>query len=303
MKKRKHERKIPRKQTLDLAHLKQQIQQKIRSGKTLSPQEQIIDQRPLLPPEKSRVLRVNNYVRLAITGFDELMEKGIPKGSTTLICGGPGSGKTIFSLQILHNAARAGKKGLYMTFEETAQRLREHMQDFGWNPEQLEKKGLLHIEKFTLFEITRQVEAMMEQAKGELLIDLKPVLFHNTFKPDFIIIDSLSAIASAFIGKEEAYRMYVEQLFNLLEQTHATSFLIAESTDVARKLTVSGVEEFMADGVIVLYNIRRGNVRESAIEILKMRGAKFQKKIAAMQIISGKGIVVYPEQEVFGELA
>ena len=49
-----------------------------------------------------------------------------------------------------------------------------------------------------------------------------------------------------------------------------------------------------------MYNTQRGNVRESAIEVLKMRGAQHQKKIVAMQIESGKGIVVYPEQEVFG---
>lgn len=66
-------------------------------------------------------------------------------------------------------------------------------------------------------------------------------------------------------------------------------------------LTASGVEEFLADGVIVMYNFKRGNVRENALEILKIRGAKFQKKIAAMQITSEDGIVVYPAQEVFSE--
>ena len=86
----------------------------------------------------------------------------------------------------------------------------------------------------------------------------------------------------------------------MLEKVHATSFLIAESADAPLKLTASGVEEFLADGVIVMYNIRKANVRESAVEILKVRGAKFRKRIVAMQIEGGKGIVVYPEQEVFG---
>ena len=52
--------------------------------------------------------------------------------------------------------------------------------------------------------------------------------------------------------------------------------------------------------LIVVYNIKRGNVRESAIEILKLRGAKHQKKIVAIQIEGGQGMIVYPEQEVFG---
>jgi len=51
----------------------------------------------------------------------------------------------------------------------------------------------------------------------------------------------------------------------------------------------------------VFYNIKHGNIRESAIEVLKLRGAGHQKKIVAMTI-GGKGIVVYPEREVFSEI-
>ena len=53
--------------------------------------------------------------------------------------------------------------------------------------------------------------------------------------------------------------------------------------------------------MIVLYALKHENVRENAIEILKLRGASHQKKIVAMQV-TGKGIVVYPEQEVFSEI-
>ena len=62
-----------------------------------------------------------------------------------------------------------------------------------------------------------------------------------------------------------------------------------------------GTEEFLADGVIVLYAIKQGNMRENAIEVLKLRGTKHQKKIVALKI-TDKGIEVYPEQEVFDEI-
>jgi len=242
----------------------------------------------------------DEWVQTGISGFDNLLEKGIPKGTSTLLCGGPGSGKTIFGLQTLIYGATQGEKCLYMTFEESENRLRKHMHDFGWNPEKLEKAGNLVIKRYDPFSITRQVEALLAKAKGELLIDVKPVLFPGKFKPDRIILDSLSAIAAAFVGKEESYRIYIEQLFKLFEELNATSFLISESSEIPVKLTSSGVEEFLADGVIVMYNIQRGNVRENAIEVLKLRGAKHQKKVVAMEIISGKGLEVYPEQEVFG---
>ncbi|MBI2147089.1 AAA family ATPase [Candidatus Woesearchaeota archaeon] len=260
-----------------------------------------------LPQDKKRIApksvvpKEGGWIFTGIPGVDSLLDKGIPKGLSILVCGGPGSGKTIFCLQTAAYAASHGEKCLYLTFEESEDRLKNHMDDFGWEWKAMEKKGSLLIKRFSPFDITRQVEAMLEKARGELLIDVKPLLFPDWFVPDRIVVDSLSAIAAAFVGKEETYRIYVEQLFKLFEEIGATSFLISESTDVVHHLTASGVEEFLADGVIVMYNFKRGNVRENALEILKIRGAKFQKKIAAMQITSEDGIVVYPAQEVFSE--
>ena len=79
---------------------------------------------------------LREYVKTGIEGFDKLLEKGIPKGASVLISGGTGSGKTIMGLQILANAAKKGKKSLYMSFEESEDRLKEHMEDFGWHPEE-----------------------------------------------------------------------------------------------------------------------------------------------------------------------
>ncbi|MFC1705026.1 ATPase domain-containing protein, partial [Nanoarchaeota archaeon] len=74
---------------------------------------------------------------------------------------------------------------------------------------------------------------------------------------------------------------------------------ITETTQVPEIYSTTGVEEFLADGVIVLYNLKRGDVRENAIEVLKMRGDSHKKKMVAMQV-TGNGITVYPDQEVFG---
>jgi len=157
----------------------------------------------------------------------------------------------------------------------------------------------LLIKRFNPFDITRNVDALLMKAKGELLIDVEPVIFPEGFKPTIIVVDSLTAIASAFTAKEESYRIYIEQLFRFFEEINATAFLITETKQIPTIFSQTGVEEFLADGVIVLYNIKRGNIRENAIEVLKLRGAKHQKKIVAMQI-TDQGMVIYPEQEVFG---
>ena len=243
----------------------------------------------------------DTFIKTGIPGFDRLFEKGIPAGSSILLAGGAGSGKTIMGLQILANSAHKGKKCLYMSFEESEERLREHMSNFGWNPEELEKKGNLMIKRFSTFDVSRALDALLAKSRGELLIDVEPIILPDNFVPEIIVVDSLTAIASAFAGRE-AYRSYIEHLFRYFENLRVNSFLITETQQVPTIYSPTGVEEFLADGVIVLYNVRKGDIRESAIEILKMRGSKHIKKVVAMQVVSGTGIEVYPEQEVFGEI-
>ncbi len=246
---------------------------------------------------------MERWIKSGLGGFDKLMEKGIPKGINTLVAGGPGSGKTIFGLQTLNYGAAHGEKCLYMSFDESPQRLRNHMHDFGWQPEKFEENGQLLIKRYDPIDISRSVEALLEKEEKELLIESKPVVIPDDFAPDRVIVDSLSAIAAPYINKPDTYRIYIEQLFRYFENLGANSFLIVESPQTPENLTgltKTGVEEFLADGIIVLYNIRMGDARSGAIEILKMRGAKFQKKIVPMEIVSGEGIVVYPDQKVFG---
>jgi len=240
----------------------------------------------------------HEFIKTGIPGLDALFEHGIPKNSSVLIAGGAGSGKTLLCLQIMVNAAKVGKKCMYMSFEESAARLKNHMEKFGWILGKYEKNVV--IERFNLFDITRSIDALLAKQSGDLLIDVKPVLFPENFKPDIIVIDSLTAIASAFSKREETYRIYIEQLFNYFEELGVSTFLISETEQEPRIFSPTGVEEFLADGVIILYSIRKANVRENGLEVLKMRGAKHKKKIVAMQILDKIGIEVYPEQEVFG---
>lgn len=238
------------------------------------------------------------HILTGVPGFDELLDHGIPKGSAVLVAGGAGSGKTIFCLQTLMYHASRGEKCFYMSFEESEKRLIEHMKDFGWDPEKSIKQDKLKIQRLSPFGITRSVEAMLAKEKGELLIDLEPVILPGDFEPDFVVVDSLTAVASAFTGAESSYRLYIEQLFRFFEERGSTSFLITETKQAPEIYSTTGVEEFLADGVIVMHNIERGDIRENAIEVLKMRGEKHQKKKVAMKI-TDEGIVVYPSQDVY----
>ena len=292
--------------SLDMAAIKAQIAVELGQGRIKKHEAQIKEQRApfahyFTEGKHDGHRGADEFIKTGIPGFDELFNQGIPKGSNVLIAGGAGSGKTIFALQTVFDHIQHGDKCLYMMFEESESKLIHHMEDFGWDVHPYLNKGSLLIKRFNPFDITRSVDALLLEAKGELLIDIEPIIFPKGFNPDIVIVDSLTAIASAFTGKEDSYRIYIEQLFRFFEKIKTNTFLITETKQIPTIFSQSGVEEFLADGVIVLYNIKRGNVRESAIEVLKMRGTDHEKKIVSMKI-TDNGIVVYPKQEVFSEI-
>ncbi len=83
--------------------------------------------------KKKPLGKIKEFMKTGIEGLDTLLEKGVPKGASVLLAGGAGSGKTIMGLQVINNLCKEGKKCLYMSFEESEERLREHMSDFGWD--------------------------------------------------------------------------------------------------------------------------------------------------------------------------
>jgi len=237
------------------------------------------------------------HIQTFIPGFDQLFEHGIPCGSAVLVEGGPGSGKTIFCLQLAYNACKRGKKVLYMSFEEPEINLIQHMKNFGWDIDKFIKQDLLRIKRFNALDVARSVEALLSEAKKELLIEIQPVFFPPDFKPEIVCVDSLTSISSAFSGEESRFRIYMEQLFRYLEKTKISSFLIREVANPTHIGASSYVERgeaisFLSDGIICIYNVIYANgTRGSAIEVLKMRGEKITKKIVNMEITK-HGLVV-----------
>ncbi len=239
------------------------------------------------------------WIKTGIPGFDALLKGGIPGGRTILVAGGPGTGKTIFCLQTLYNAVRNGHNCLYITLEELPMRLRHHMREFGWDVEEAEKAGFKIIQRDP-FKIARTVEALLESVKGRLPMELTEVteIVPKGSKPYMIVLDSISALESAFTGRPESYRIYIEQLFRLFEKIGATTFLITETQEAPKTFSRTGVEEFLADGVFVVYYFKVGDLRVRAIEILKMRGVKHVNKIVPFQI-TDHGMEVFPGERLY----
>jgi circadian clock protein KaiC len=261
-----------------------------------------------LEQERMKAKQKFKYFMPDVPGVEGLFTHGIPSGAAVLVEGGPGSGKTIFCLQSCVGACKRGIKVLFMSFEEPEYRLREHLREFNFEPEEYERRGILKIKRFNALDIARSVEALLSEAKKELLIEIQPVLIPQDFKPDLIFVDSLTSISSAFSGEENRFRIYMEQLFRYLEANRITSFLIRETPAPTHiGLGYGGGQggeavSFLSDGIIVIYNVfPETGERKRAMEILKMRGEAIHRKLVEMDISSGKGMTIYPDKIVKGK--
>jgi KaiC/GvpD/RAD55 family RecA-like ATPase len=241
-----------------------------------------------------------NILKTEINGFDKLFSKGgIPRGNSVLVAGGPGTGKSTLCRQICYNLVSNGKRCMYVSFEESQERIIKSMENFGWNIRKYVDEGQLLIQKINPLDILRMKFGSIggSGSATELSYKIKPLVIPKDFNPDVIAVDSLSAIIAASVTKDKNYRVYLQQLFSFFEETGATSFLITETDPIPTRYSDTGIEEFLADGIVVLYNIKKKDIRQNAIEVLKMRYGKHQKKIVLMEI-TDKGIKIHPDKRV-----
>lgn len=259
------------------------------------------------PYFKVSITEFRKITPVLVSDFDKLIDKGgMKKGDIILLSGGAGTGKTTFGMQFLYNGAKVkGEKGIYITLEESPERIKENvMESFGWDIDALEAKGLLAIIKVDPLTLSRSVEANIIREKGDLYIESEqfdsPFLSELPFKPDRLVIDSLSAISIAFSENSQGYRQYILRLFDTVEKYGSVNLVLDETVQNPTVYSRTGIEEFLADGVLVFYNIKTHNRRENALEILKMRSSAHVKRLVPYKITSN-GFELYADQEVFFE--
>ncbi len=225
-----------------------------------------------------------------IPGLDEMIETGFKKNTTILVVGGCGSGKSTFAMQYLYSGCEMGEPGVYITFEETEEAIRENMFRHGWDIAKMEEDGLMKLVRIE----PQDVMHILNQEYG-MIIDAI-----DTIKAKRIVIDSLTSIETMIDG-EFNKREAILKLINWLQKIGCTSLMVAESEQDPTKYSRHGILEFIVDGVIVLYNIRRGKSRIRALEVLKMRGTN--QVTSLVPYVIDKGIQLQPRQMIFGDFA
>jgi len=219
-----------------------------------------------------------------VKGLDKLTEGGFEKNSAILVCGGGGSGKSIFATQFLmEGILHHNETGIYISFEEIKERFYKHVFVFGWDLKKSEEQGRFIFLKYS----PERIAKIVKERSKEIENSIKEV------EAKRIVIDSLSAYTSLFENESEKRKMLVA-LFDMIKEWDCTTIVVAEE-DQHPDQYHSNVEGFMADAIVLLYNEREPKgLRFRAIEVFKMRGTKHESKICSMKITE-HGIEVYPD--------
>lgn len=216
-----------------------------------------------------------------IPGLDSLIEGGLIQGSTYLLTGGTGTGKTIFGTQFLWHGLQKGETGVYITLEEDPVDIKDDVSHFGWDFEKFEKKGLCRI----IYHDPAQVNNLGSLITTEL----------STLKARRLVIDS-TAVIGLTIEKPSLIRRKLIGLVNVLKRHDGcTALIISEIPEESKALSRFGVEEFVVDGVIVLNYLGIGEEYNRSLMIRKMRRTNHGKDVYPFDIAKNGISVKKPE--------
>lgn len=219
-----------------------------------------------------------------IPGLDKLLKGGIPQGAVVLVSGGTGCGKTTFGCQYLWHGLQKGENGLYLTLEESPEEIKNDSLQFGWDFSKFEDKGAFRIVYYDPFEL------------GEIITRMTDLIVVNKVKR--LVIDSIS-LFGLYLKDEYKIRQKMYRLVEALKRTGCTSLILSEILEDSKSLSRYGVEEFVVDGLIVMYYMGIGEGVFRNIEVRKMRRTDHKNGTFPFKITS-RGVLVEDESTMMG---
>ena len=219
-------------------------------------------------------------VSTGLRGLDDMLQGGLPAQSVILLSGACGTGKSTFAMQFLYYGAKyCNEPGVYVTLEEDPKKLVENMSLFGWDLQGLiDKKKLIVIkpEVYKFDSIKQIIGDAIEKIGAKRLV-----------------VDSYSVLLTYFNDPYEI-RNGLVQLDREIKKMGCTAMVISDIKDNSEIFSTTGVEEFIVDGVIVLYLIKSpAHPYESkrAISVRKMRATRHPLNLYTFDI-DQKGVSV-----------
>jgi circadian clock protein KaiC len=215
----------------------------------------------------SHDLPVIGKSRTGIGGLDEVTYGGLPKGRPTLLCGSAGCGKTLFGMTFLYNGAvEYGEPGVFLAFEERPVDLIKNVGSLNYDLERLISEKKLAIDHVEI-ERTKIAESGKYDLEG-LFIRLGYAI--DSIGAKRVVVDTIETLFSG-LENEQLLRSELRRLFEWLKEKGVTAIITAERGEGT--LTRYGLEEYVADCVILLDNRVHDQLTTRRLRIVKYRGS------------------------------
>jgi circadian clock protein KaiC len=219
-------------------------------------------------------------LKTGIVKLDDLLGEGIPLGSSLLVAGVAGTGKTVLCLEFVYRGALSGEKGIVFSFEETEERLRATARGLGWKLDEQIDRGMVEIVFIPQPEILVEGHLLMMEERVKALgakrvtVDSVSVFLHKVKDPQ--------------IAREKTF-----QIASIIQNAQAVGFFATDIPCGSSQLSRFGVEETVVDGVILLTSSEEAFERQRYLEVYKLRNTSHSKGRHNM-VIGWGGIGIFP---------
>ena len=222
--------------------------------------------------------------------LDQLFYGGVQRGTSTLIAGPTGSGKSTLCSQFVLSAAKRGEKGAIFTFDETRHSFRVRSMGLGMDLDRYLDDGTIHLE---------QVDPA-ELSPGELVHRIRAGIEQKSWR--IVVIDSLNGLLNS-MSEEQALTVQLHELLSYLNHVGVASFMVLAQYGLLGISMSSPTDvSYLADNVLLMrYFEANGEVRQ-AISVVKRRSGPHERSIRELRMTSGKLIIGDPLRDFTGVL-
>jgi circadian clock protein KaiC len=226
-----------------------------------------------------------------IAGLDDVTGGGLPRGRPTLICGGAGSGKTVFAMEFLvHGAVKFGEPGVFMSFEEPEGDLAQNVASLGFDLPDLVARKKIAIDHVRLER--GEIEETGEYDLGGLFVRLGHAI--DSVKAQRVVLDTIESLFAG-LSNASVLRAELRRLFQWLKDRGVTAVITGERGEGT--LTRHGLEEYVSDAVILLDHRVHDQASTRRLRIVKYRGSSHGTNEYPF-LIDQDGISVLPSTSI-----
>ena len=228
-------------------------------------------------------------IELGIEGLDDMIQGGVPERSLMVTIGSAGTGKTTFGLQFLNHALEQGERAVYITLEESDQRVINSATEKGYAFDEYVEEGRLAVVDIDPVEMANSLTSI----RSEL-----PRLVEE-FGASRLVLDSVSLLEMMYDDRATR-RNEIYDFTKSLKNAGVTTMLTSEASEDNAYASRHGIVEYLTDAVFVLQYVRPSDFRETrlAVEIQKIRDANHSRETKPYEI-TNEGLSVYRQANIF----